>query len=51
MGDEDEDQPENDLVWQKYFLRPLEASPETHYGAHGLQNFPSIYFLVNYVDC
>jgi hypothetical protein len=44
MGDEDEDQPENDLVWQKYFLRPLEAS-------HGLKNFPSIYFLVNYVDC
>ena len=26
MGDEDENQPENDLVWQKYFLRPLEAS-------------------------
>jgi hypothetical protein len=26
MGDEDEDQPENDLVWQKYFLRPIEAS-------------------------
>ncbi len=25
MGDEDEDQPENDLVWQKYFLRPLQA--------------------------
>ncbi len=25
MGDEDENQPENDLVWQKYFLRPLQA--------------------------
>jgi len=24
MGDEDEDQPENDLVWQRYFLKPLE---------------------------
>jgi len=24
MGDEDEDQPDNDLVWQKYFLKPLE---------------------------
>jgi len=24
MGDEDEDQPENDLVWQRYFLKPIE---------------------------
>jgi hypothetical protein len=24
MGDEDEDQPENDLVWQRYFQKPLE---------------------------
>jgi len=23
MGDEDEDQPEDDLTWQKYFLKPL----------------------------
>merc|ERR1712004_120826 len=25
MGDEDEDQPENEQVWQKYFLSPMEA--------------------------
>ena len=24
MGDEDEEQPENDLVWQRYFLAPLD---------------------------
>ena len=24
MGDEDEDQPEDNLVWQRYFLRPME---------------------------
>merc|ERR1719495_1209799 len=24
MGDEDEDQPENNLVWKQYFLRPYE---------------------------
>ena len=24
MGDEDEEQPENDLVWQRYFLKPLD---------------------------
>ena len=24
MGDEDEDQPEDNLVWKKYFLRPYE---------------------------
>ena len=23
MGDEDEDQPEDDLVWQRYFLKPM----------------------------
>ena len=26
MGDEDEEQPENDLVWKKYFLKPVEVS-------------------------
>ena len=25
MGDEDEDQPDDDLMWQKYFLKPLES--------------------------
>ncbi|XP_023331999.1 uncharacterized protein LOC111704092 [Eurytemora carolleeae] len=25
MGDEDEEQPENDLVWKKYFLKPVEC--------------------------
>ena len=25
MGDEDEDQPENEQVWQKYFLSPMQA--------------------------
>ena len=24
MGDEDEEQPENEYVWQKYFLKPLD---------------------------
>ena len=24
MGDEDEDQPEDDHVWQKYFLKPID---------------------------
>ena len=24
MGDEDEEQPENDLVWQRYFLKPID---------------------------
>eukprot|EP00091_Calanus_sinicus_P002978 TRINITY_DN13127_c0_g1_i1.p1 TRINITY_DN13127_c0_g1~~TRINITY_DN13127_c0_g1_i1.p1 ORF type:complete len:199 (-),score=58.44 TRINITY_DN13127_c0_g1_i1:248-844(-) len=24
MGDEDEDQPENDLVWQRYFQKPID---------------------------
>ena len=26
MGDEDEEQPENDLVWKKYFLKPVEVN-------------------------
>ena len=28
MGDEDEDQPESNQVWLKYFLQPLQNSTE-----------------------
>ena len=30
MGDEDEEQPENDLVWQRYFTKPLDQVSQPH---------------------
>ena len=28
MGDEDEDQPESNLVWLNYFLKPIENATQ-----------------------